>query len=148
MTASLPNGLEKPIHLSIPHSLGAKELEGGWTRQRIVDIIKYVHGSHYDRIPRRNEKTRELEEVMKRIPGIGYTTGPERQRKPEPRQFEKLRATELYCPQCRRATPVRERLLLVLPEGDKYEYLCAYCGTSVGDRIEKGEQKPIVGFQI
>lgn len=40
--------------------------------------------------------------------------------------------------------PVRERLLLVLPEGDKYEYLCAYCGTSVGDRVEKGEQQPLL----
>lgn len=33
--------------------------------------------------------------------------------------------------------PVRKRLLLVLPEGDKYEYLCARCGTSVGDKIDK-----------
>ena len=81
---------------------------------------------------------------MKRIPGIRYTTAPVQRRKREERQFEKLRATELYCPKCRRAMPVRERLLLVLPEGDKYEYLCAYCGTSVGDRIEKGEQKPIL----
>lgn len=60
------------------------------------------------------------------------------------KQFEKLLATELYCPKCKRATPVRERLLLVLPEGDKYEYLCVYCGTSVGDRIEKGEPHQIL----
>ena len=60
------------------------------------------------------------------------------------RQFEKFQATELYCPKCRRATPVRERLLLVLPEGEKYEYLFAYCGTSVGDRIVKGESQPIL----
>jgi hypothetical protein len=37
------------------------------------------------------------------------------------------------------ATPVRKRLLLILPEGDKYEYLCTRCGYSVGDKIEKGE---------
>jgi hypothetical protein len=65
-------------------------------------------------------------------------------RKSPAKQFESFQATELYCPTCRRATPVRERLLLVLPEGDKYEYLCAYCGTSVGDRIVKGEREPII----
>ncbi len=60
------------------------------------------------------------------------------------KQFDQFRATELYCPKCRRAMPVRERLLLVLPEGDKYEYLCVNCGTSVGDKIVKGEQKPLI----
>ncbi len=60
------------------------------------------------------------------------------------KQFEKLQATELYCPTCRQAMPVFERLLLVLPEGDKYEYLCARCGTSVGEKIEKGEPKRIL----
>jgi uncharacterized Zn finger protein len=44
-------------------------------------------------------------------------------------------ATELYCPNCKRAVPVRKRLLLVLPNGDKYDYTCAYCGTSLGDKI-------------
>ena len=39
------------------------------------------------------------------------------------RQFEGLKATELYCPRCKRSMPVRERLLLVLPEGDKYSTL-------------------------
>jgi len=47
------------------------------------------------------------------------------------RDFE---ATELYCPKCKRAVPVRKRLLLILPEGDKYDYSCVYCGTSVGDK--------------
>jgi hypothetical protein len=60
------------------------------------------------------------------------------------RQFEKFSATELYCPKCKQSMPVRERLLLVLPEGEKFEYLCARCGTSVGDRLVKGESKPIV----
>lgn len=59
-------------------------------------------------------------------------------------QFKKFRATELYCPKCQRSMPVRERLLLVLPEGEKYEYLCARCGTSVGDRIVKEEPKPLL----
>ncbi len=46
-------------------------------------------------------------------------------------------ATELYCNRCRQAVPVRKRLLLVLPEGDKFEYLCAYCSTSVGTKTER-----------
>jgi len=44
-------------------------------------------------------------------------------------------ATELYCPRCRRAVRVRKRLLLILPQGEKYDYCCAYCGTSVGDKL-------------
>ncbi len=44
-------------------------------------------------------------------------------------------ATELYCPKCRRAVPVRKRLLLVLAEGERYDYCCAFCGTSVGDKL-------------
>jgi hypothetical protein len=43
-------------------------------------------------------------------------------------------ATELYCPKCRKAVPVKKRLLLVLTNGDKYDYSCAFCGTSVGDK--------------
>ena len=46
-------------------------------------------------------------------------------------------ASALYCPQCRQATPVRERLLLVLPDGNLYEYLCVHCGTSTGSKTEK-----------
>jgi hypothetical protein len=53
------------------------------------------------------------------------------------RDFDQLEATELYCPQCRAAVPVRKFLLLVLPEGDKYEYRCQVCGTPVGDKLDK-----------
>ena len=49
-------------------------------------------------------------------------------------------ATELYCPRCRRAVPVRKRLLLVLVEGEKYDYTCVFCGTSVGDKIVKEQE--------
>jgi len=52
--------------------------------------------------------------------------------------FEQFEATSLYCPRCKAAVPVRKRLLLVLPEGDEYEYLCAYCSYSVGMKTEKG----------
>jgi hypothetical protein len=51
--------------------------------------------------------------------------------------FEEFEATSLYCPRCKAAVPVRKRLLLVLPEGDEYEYLCAYCSSSVGTKIDK-----------
>lgn len=54
-------------------------------------------------------------------------------------QFQEWEATELYCPKCQAAQPVRRRLLLVLPDGDKYEYLCARCGSPVGGKMD---QKP------
>jgi hypothetical protein len=53
------------------------------------------------------------------------------------KQFEQLEATMLLCPSCRVAQPVRKRLLLCLPQGDKYEFLCARCGSSCGDKIEE-----------
>jgi len=45
-------------------------------------------------------------------------------------------ATELYCPKCRRTVPVRKKLLLVLSNGDKYDYSCVFCGTSLGDKMD------------
>jgi len=55
-------------------------------------------------------------------------------REPSFKQFE---ATSLYCPRCKAAVPVRKKLLLVLPEGEEYEYLCARCSSSVGTKIDK-----------
>ena len=51
--------------------------------------------------------------------------------------YKDFDATELYCQKCKQSVPVRKRLLLVLPEGDKYEYLCAYCAETVGTKIDK-----------
>jgi len=56
--------------------------------------------------------------------------------------YKEFDATELYCPRCKQAVAVRKRLLLVLPEGDKYEYRCAVCATSVGIKIDR-QVKPI-----
>jgi predicted amidophosphoribosyltransferase len=56
--------------------------------------------------------------------------------------FKEFDATELYCPRCKRPVQVRKRLLLVLPEGDKYEYLCAFCYESVGTKIDR-QTKPL-----
>ncbi len=49
-------------------------------------------------------------------------------------QFKSLRASSLYCPKCKNAMPVRERLLLILPEKEIYDYLCTGCAGSVGQR--------------
>ena len=60
---------------------------------------------------------------------------------PEQRpDFDQLEAKELYCSECCRAVPVKKSLLLVLPEGDKYEYRCQYCGEKVGDKIDHSGQ--------
>ena len=53
------------------------------------------------------------------------------------RQFRDLEATLLRCPRCADVVPVRKRLLLVLPEGDKFEYVCARCGATCGTKIER-----------
>ncbi|MGH7972999.1 MAG: hypothetical protein ACREIC_30145, partial [Limisphaerales bacterium] len=53
-------------------------------------------------------------------------------------QFGKFTASELYCPKCRAAKPVRERLLLVLPSGELHEFLCTDCSTSLGKRTVTG----------
>jgi hypothetical protein len=49
--------------------------------------------------------------------------------------YKDFDATELFCPQCKRAVPVKKRLLLILPEGEKYDYNCIYCGASIGDKM-------------
>ena len=50
--------------------------------------------------------------------------------------FEEFEATSLFCPRCRRATPARKKLLLVLPSGTKYDYVCSECGTAVGAKMD------------
>jgi len=49
-------------------------------------------------------------------------------------QFENFTASSLYCEKCKAAMPVRERLLLVLPDRELYDYLCTGCASSVGQR--------------
>ena len=50
------------------------------------------------------------------------------------REFE---AESLFCGTCRRAMPVRKKLLLVLPTGNKYDYVCQQCGTPVGGKVDR-----------
>jgi len=66
--------------------------------------------------------------------GGPFAAGPEPKKQAD---FEEFEAMELYCNLCGRAVPVRKFLLLVLPEGDKYEYRCQFCGNTVGDKIDR-----------
>lgn len=54
--------------------------------------------------------------------------------------FGDFEASELFCPKCRQSMPVRRRLLLILPDGDLYEYSCRRCGTKVGSKRDKKTQ--------
>jgi hypothetical protein len=49
-------------------------------------------------------------------------------------------ASELYCPKCQLSVPVRERLLLILPDGELYEYICTRCGHSVGEKTARDRE--------
>jgi len=53
------------------------------------------------------------------------------------RQFKEFSATHLYCPNCKASMPVREVLLLVLPDGNLYDYRCLVCGDSLGTKKDK-----------
>jgi hypothetical protein len=56
-------------------------------------------------------------------------------------QFENFTASTLYCDKCKATNPVRERLLLVLPDKEIFDYLCTECGSSVGSReVTAGEK--------
>src|SRR5215470_290887 len=50
--------------------------------------------------------------------------------------FGELEAASLFCPRCKQANPVRKALLLVLPNGNKYDYACSVCGTQVGGKTD------------
>ena len=65
---------------------------------------------------------------------------PAKRRGQEKADFAEFEATELYCSECGRAVPVKKSLLLILPEGDKYEYRCQYCGAKVGDKMDRSGQ--------
>jgi hypothetical protein len=56
-------------------------------------------------------------------------------------QFENFTASSLFCQKCKTAMPVRERLLLVLPDKEIFDYLCTGCASSVGRReVTAGEK--------
>jgi len=51
--------------------------------------------------------------------------------------YDQFNASLLYCNKCGQAMPVRQRLLLVLPDGELYDYTCQKCNNSVGSKTEK-----------
>ena len=55
-------------------------------------------------------------------------------------QFDQFEASELFCAKCRKAQPVRKRLLLVLPHGNQYDYQCSVCGGSVGSKTDNDSE--------
>jgi len=56
-------------------------------------------------------------------------------------QFENFTASTLYCDKCKATMPVRERLLLILPDKELYDYLCTGCASSGGSReVTAGER--------
>ena len=61
-----------------------------------------------------------------------------------PDAFEEFQASVLFCGRCQAPRPVRERLLLVLPDGELHEYLCATCGSSVGSRKITAPAPPLL----
>ena len=65
--------------------------------------------------------------------------GPQRSR----RDFEGMEASQLYCPTCRRAMPVRKRLLLVLLDRETFDYVCAGCGSPIGKKEEPLQAPPV-----
>lgn len=62
-----------------------------------------------------------------------------------PGSFQSFEASVLFCGRCRIAQPVRERLLLVLPDGELHEYVCTACGESVGTRKVTGPRPALIG---
>ena len=63
------------------------------------------------------------------------------------KQFENLTASEIFCPTCKAPRPVRERLLLVLPNGEIHAYRCVTCGATLGTREVKAPGGLIVPRQ-
>ena len=49
-------------------------------------------------------------------------------------QFGDMAATQLFCPTCKAAMPVREKLALYLPSGALYHYVCARCDAVLGKK--------------
>ena len=59
---------------------------------------------------------------------------PQRRRPAEPEGYGDFSATHMACPKCRTAMPVKQRLMLYLPDGALFGYYCETCGSSCGTR--------------
>lgn len=95
----------------------------------------------------RTSRDGRQEQLRGKTDSAGRTMPPvsgDRTQDNQTRQFDKLTASELYCPKCKKLQPVRERLLLVLPQGELFEYRCVVCGESLGSREVKEPARQIV----
>lgn len=70
--------------------------------------------------------------------------GPRPPHQNAPQQFEQFKATSLFCPKCQKAQPVRERLLLILPDGELFEYVCQACWTQLGKRRVEQDRPALI----
>lgn len=52
------------------------------------------------------------------------------------RQFDEFNAQSLYCPKCKAAVSVTKKMLLILPNGNLYNYICKNCGKSLGSQTD------------
>jgi hypothetical protein len=59
----------------------------------------------------------------------------------QPDSYGSLEASLLHCPRCRQAMPVRKRLLIVLLDGEKHEYVCEQCGTPCASKMEPAPRR-------
>lgn len=62
--------------------------------------------------------------------------------------YSEWEASELFCPKCKQPRKVKKRMLLALPGGDKYDYVCSVCGTVAGGKMDKKDDnfgKIIIG---
>ena len=50
--------------------------------------------------------------------------------------YDDFEDSELFCPRCRCARPVRKHLLIVLPGGNKFDYRCSVCNESIGSKMD------------
>lgn len=57
------------------------------------------------------------------------------------RQFQNLRASSLWCNGCNKAMSVSEKLLLVLPDRELFDYLCSGCGATIGGKEVTATEK-------
>jgi hypothetical protein len=65
--------------------------------------------------------------------------------------FEALEASKIFCPTCKRAMPLRERLFLALPDWETFDYVCVGCGTLVGVqklRPAVAQRRPLEGLPV
>ena len=58
--------------------------------------------------------------------------------------FDQFNAALLYCNKCRESDAGKRTLLLVLPEGELYDYTCQACNSSVGSKTERAGLKSSV----